>query len=133
MGNPGSGFSEYKTINTSSRWGGDRFAWYYNKYVENSALGYPNENLWYFGTRGDYRQGVMINYNRNLDGSVPSGNAGFAIMLHTVPYSGAASTVAGNQSLGCVVIEPNRMTQFLREGRDGDRIIMGVESEVMNW
>lgn len=133
MGNPGSGFSEYKTINTSSRWGGDRFAWYYNKYVENSALGYPNENLWYFGTRGDYRQGVMINYNRNLDGSVPSGNAGFAIMLHTVPYSGAASTVAGNQSWGCVVIEPNRMTQFLREGRDGDRIIMGVESEVMNW
>lgn len=131
--NPGSGFSDYKTINAASRWGGDRNTWYYNKYIENAALGYPNENMWNFATRGDYRQGLMINYNRNLDGSVPSGSAGFAIMLHTLPRSGAASTVSAYQSWGCIAIDHNRMVQFLREGRDGDRMIMGVESEVMNW
>ena len=133
VANPGSGFSDYKTINRNSRWGGDRNTWYYNRYIENGALGYPNENMWNFMTRGDYRQGLMINYNRNLDGSVPSGTAGFAIMLHTVPYSGAASAVANYQSWGCIAIAPDRMAQFLREGRDADRIIMGVESEVMNW
>ncbi|WP_423817655.1 LGFP repeat-containing protein, partial [Rothia nasimurium] len=133
VANPGSGFSDYKTINRNSRWGGDRNTWYYNRYIENGALGYPNENMWNFMTRGDYRQGLMINYNRNLDGSVPSGTAGFAIMLHTIPYSGAAASVAAYQSWGCIAIAPDRMTQFLREGRDADRIIMGVESEVMNW
>lgn len=133
VANPGSGFSDYKTINRNSRWGGDRNTWYYNRYIENGALGYPNENMWNYMTRGDYRQGLMINYNRNLDGSVPSGTAGFAIMLHTIPYSGAAASVAAYQSWGCIAIAPDRMTQFLREGRDADRIIMGVESEVMNW
>lgn len=133
VANPGSGFTDYKTLNRNSRWGGDRNTWYYNKYIENGSLGYPNENMWNFMQSGDYRQGILINYNRNLDGSVPSGTAGFAIMLHTLPRSGSASTVAGYQSWGCIAISHNRMVQFLREGRDGDRIIMGVESEVMNW
>ena len=132
VANPGSGFSDYKTINRNSRWGGDRNTWYYNRYIENGALGYPNENMWNFMTRGDYRQGIMINYNRNLDGSVPSGTAGFAIMLHTVPYSGAASAVANYQSWGCIAIAPDRMAQFLREGRDAARIIRGVDSDGIN-
>ncbi len=133
VSNPGSGFSGYHTLNPASRWGGDRYTWYYNKYIENANLGYPNENMWNFALRGEYRQGILIDYNRNPDGSVPSGNAGFAIMLHTVKYSGSGSTADTYQSWGCIAIAPDRMTQFLREGRDGDRIIMGVESEVMNW
>lgn len=134
--NPGTGFSGYHTLNSASRWGGDPYTWYYNKYVENSALGDPNENMWDYMNRGEYRQGILIDYNRNPDGSIPSGNAGFAIMLHTIKYPSVDrynSSVANYQSWGCVVIAPDRLTQFLREGKDGDRMIMGVESEVMNW
>lgn len=126
--NPGSGFSGYRTLNPNSRWGGDRNTWYYNKYIENPYLGYPNENMWNFAIRGDYRQGILANYNVNDDGSVPSGTAGFAIFLHTIPVG---STVYSYPTWGCVAISHDRMIQFLREGRDGDRIIMGVESEVI--
>lgn len=131
VGNPGTGFSGYHTLNPASRWGGDRNTWYYNRYVENAALGYPNENMWNFALRGEYRQGLLIDYNRRADGSIPSGTAGFAIMLHTVKYAAPGNTVGSYQSWGCVSIAPERMTQFLREGRDGDRMIMGVESEVI--
>lgn len=126
--NPGSGFSGYRTLNPNSRWGGDRNTWYYNKYIENPSLGYPNENMWNFAVRGDYRQGILANYNVNDDGSVPSGTAGFAIFLHTIP---TGSAVYDYPTWGCVAIDHERMKQFLREGRDGDRIIMGVESEVI--
>lgn len=130
ISNPGSGFSGYHTLNSASRWGGDRNTWYYNKYVENARLGLPNENMWYFANRGDYRQGVLINYNKNPDGSTPSGNAGFAIMLHAIPYGAGVYDLP---TWGCVAIPPERMAQFLREGGDSDRIIMGVESTIMNW
>lgn len=131
LGNPGSGFSGYHTLNPSSRWGGDRNTWYYNTYIENAALGYPNENMWNFATRGDYRQGILINYNKSDDGTrTLSGNAGFAIMLHTIPKG---SSVYQYPTWGCIAIAPERITQFLQQGRNGDRIIMGVESEVMNW
>lgn len=131
VGNPRTGFSGYHTLNPSSRWGGDRNTWYYNSYIENAALGYPNENMWSFATRGDYRQGVLINYNKSDDGKrTLSGNAGFAIMLHTVP---SGSSVYQYPTWGCIAIDHDRINQFLREGHDGDRIIMGVESEVMNW
>ena len=80
-------------IHPASRWGGDRNTWYYNRYVENAALGYPNENMWNFALRGEYRQGLLIDYNRRADGSIPSGTAGFAIMLHTVKYAAPENTV----------------------------------------
>lgn len=132
-GDPGAGFSKYQLIKWNSRWGGDANSDHYNKYVEDYRLGYPNEDMKYFLERGDYRQGLMINYNRKMDGSVPSGTAGFAIMLHTLPIEnhGFPSTIETYQSWGCVVIDYDHMIQFLQEGTDGDRIFMGVESEVI--
>ncbi|MEX3610684.1 hypothetical protein VVR12_06525 [Rothia sp. LK2588] len=129
IANPGSGFPGYHTVNSASRWGGDINTWYYNSYIENAGLGFPNENMWYFATRGDYRQGILINYNKSDDGTrTLNGEAGFAIMLHTIPYT---SSVDRYQTWGCIAIAPERMSQFLREGRPGDRIVMGVESEVL--
>lgn len=132
-GDPGAGYSKYQLIKWNSRWGGDANSDHYNKYVEDYRLGYPNEDMKYFLERGDYRQGLMINYNRKMDGSVPSDTAGFAIMLHTLPIvnHGFPSTIETYQSWGCIVIDYDHMIQFLQEGTDGDRIIMGVESEVI--
>jgi uncharacterized protein with LGFP repeats/L,D-peptidoglycan transpeptidase YkuD (ErfK/YbiS/YcfS/YnhG family) len=124
LGNPGTALP-YQQLNSNSRWGGNPYSWSYNKYVEYSgpAIGY-DENMWNFATMQgrDYVQGAVINYNRPPD--VPSivQDAGFAIFLHANPVPTA----------GCIAIDEGNVVRWLQTATPGDRIIMGVRSDLFN-
>ena len=119
LGNPGTALS-YRTLNPFSRWGG-RLNANYNQYFESSSDIFPDENMWYFATRPthDYRQGVVINYNRPPDSPIVM-NAGFAIFLH------------GNNkpTWGCLAFNDPDLLQFMRTAQAGDRIVMGVGYDI---
>lgn len=121
LGNPGTALA-YRTLNPFSRWGGQLNA-NYNKYFESSADIFPDENMWYYATRPshDYRQGVVINYNRPPDSPIVM-NAGFAIFLH------------GNNvpTWGCISLNDGDLLQYMRTARPGDRFVMGVAGDVFN-
>ena len=121
LGNPGTALS-YLQLNPYSRWGG-RLNSNYNKYFESSADIFPDENMWYYATRAshDYRQGVVINYNRPPDSTIQM-NAGFAIFLH-------ANRVP---TWGCISLNEADVVRFQRGAVPGDRIIMGVVDDVFN-
>ncbi|MEC5180966.1 L,D-peptidoglycan transpeptidase YkuD (ErfK/YbiS/YcfS/YnhG family) [Arthrobacter sp. CG_A4] len=121
LGNPGTGLS-YRQLNPYSRWGG-RLNSNYNKYFESSADIFPDENMWYYATRPshDYRQGVVINYNRPPDSAIQM-NAGFAIFLH-------ANRVP---TWGCISLNEADVVRYQRTAVPGDRIIMGVGEDVFN-
>ncbi|WP_284988921.1 hypothetical protein [Arthrobacter sp. efr-133-TYG-120] len=119
LGNPGTALS-YRTLNQFSRWGG-RLNANYNQYFESSSDIFPDENMWYFATRPthDYRQGVVINYNRPPDSPIIM-NAGFAIFMH------------GNNkpTWGCLAFNDPDLLQFMHTAQAGDRIVMGVGYEI---
>ncbi|WP_264354487.1 L,D-transpeptidase family protein [Pseudarthrobacter sp. MM222] len=121
LGNPGTKLA-YRQLNAYSRWGG-RLNGNYNKYFESSADVFPDENMWYFATRPshDYRQGVVINYNRPPDAPITM-NAGFAIFLH------------GNNlpTWGCISLNDGDLLQYLRTANPGDRFVMGVAYDIFN-
>jgi uncharacterized protein with LGFP repeats len=119
LGNPGTALN-YISLNSYSRWGG-RLNSNYNKYFESSADVFPDENMWYYATRPshDYRQGVVINYNRPPDSPIVM-NAGFAIFLH-------ANRVP---TWGCISLLESDVTRFIRSAVPGDRIVMGVGGDV---
>lgn len=121
LGNPGTALP-YRTLNPYSRWGG-RLNANYNKYFESSADVFPDENMWYFATRPshDYRQGVVINYNRPPDAPITM-NAGFAIFLH------------GNNlpTWGCISLNDGDLLQYLKTAHSGDRFVMGVAYDIFN-
>ena len=121
LGNPGTALP-YRTLNPYSRWGG-RLNGNYNKYFESSSDVFPDENMWYFATRPshDYRQGVVINYNRPPDAPITM-NAGFAIFLH------------GNNlpTWGCISLNDGDLLQYLRTAHSGDRFVMGVAYDIFN-
>lgn len=119
LGNPGTALN-YLTLNSYSRWGG-RLNGNYNTYFESSADVFPDENMWYYATRPshDYRQGVVINYNRPPDSPIVM-NAGFAIFLH-------ANRVP---TWGCISLLESDVTRFIRSAVPGDRIVMGVGGDV---
>ena len=79
--------------------------------------------MWYFATRPshDYRQGVVINYNRPPDAPITM-NAGFAIFLH------------GNNlpTWGCISLNDGDLLQYLRTAHAGDRFVMGVAYDIFN-
>ena len=77
--------------------------------------------MWYFATRrsGDYRQGAVINYNRAPDSPITM-NAGFAIFLHANPVP----------TWGCISLSESDVVRYLRTAAPGDRLIMGVGSDV---
>ena len=79
--------------------------------------------MWYYATRAshDYRQGVVINYNRPPDSAIQM-NAGFAIFLH-------ANRVP---TWGCISLNEADVVRFQRGAVPGDRIIMGVGDDVFN-
>ncbi|MEZ2391481.1 hypothetical protein AB6813_18405 [bacterium RCC_150] len=119
LGNPGTALS-YRTLNPFSRWGG-RLNTNYNQYFESSSDIFPDENMWYFATRPthDYRQGVVINYNRPPDSPIVM-NAGFAIFMH------------GNNkpTWGCLAFNDPDLLQFMSTAQAGDRIVMGVANDI---
>ena len=119
LSNPGTALN-YLTLNPYSRWGG-RLNSNYNKYFESSADIFPDENMWYYATRrsGDYRQGAVINYNRPPDSPITM-NAGFAIFLHANPVP----------TWGCISLSESDVVRYLRTAARGDRLIMGVDSDV---
>lgn len=121
LGNPGTALS-YRTLNPYSRWGGQLNA-NYNKYFESSADIFPDENMWYYATRPsrDYRQGVVINYNRPPDSPIVM-NAGFAIFLH------------GNNvpTWGCIALNDGDLLQYMRTAQPGDRFVMGVAYDIFH-
>lgn len=121
LGNPGTALN-YINLNSYSRWGG-RLNGNYNKYFESSADVFPDENMWYYATRPshDYRQGVVINYNRPPDSPIVM-NAGFAIFLH-------ANRVP---TWGCISLLESDVTRFIQSAVPGDRIVMGVGGDVFN-
>ncbi|MGP4033063.1 hypothetical protein [Pseudarthrobacter sp. 1C304] len=121
LGNPGTSLS-YRQLNPYSRWGG-RLNSNYNKYFESSADIFPDENMWYYATRPshDYRQGVVINYNRPPDSAIQM-NAGFAIFLH-------ANRVP---TWGCISLSEADVVRFQQGAVRGDRIIMGVGDDVFS-
>ncbi|MCU1531214.1 MAG: hypothetical protein JWO49_785 [Arthrobacter sp.] len=119
LGNPGTALS-YRQLNSYSRWGG-RLNANYNKYFESSADVFPDENMWYYATRPshDYRQGVVINYNRPPDSPIVM-NAGFAIFLH-------ANRVP---TWGCISLNETDIVRYQRSAVPGDKIVMGVVDDV---
>lgn len=121
LGNPGTSLA-YRTLNPYSRWGG-QLNGNYNKYFESSGDVFPDENMWYYATRPsrDYRQGVVINYNRPPDSPIVM-NAGFAIFLH------------GNNvpTWGCISLNDGDLLQFMRTAHPGDRFVMGVGYDIFN-
>lgn len=117
LGNPGTRLA-YRTLNPNSRWGGNPWTPTYNKYFESSSWVGWDENMWYFATRAshDYRQGVVINYNRpNI-----VQNAGFAIFLHMNKVPTA----------GCISLDDWAVVDYIRKSTPGDRIIMGTYSDI---
>jgi hypothetical protein len=115
LGNPGTQLP-YRTLNPRSRWGGNPWTATYNKYFESSSWVGWDENMWYFATRAthDYRQGVVVNYNRpNI-----VQDAGFAIFLHMNKVPTA----------GCISLDDWAVVDYIRKSRPGDRIIMGTYS-----
>lgn len=117
LGNPGTRLA-YRTLNPNSRWGGNPWTPTYNKYFESSSWVGWDENMWYFATRAshDYRQGVVINYNRpNI-----VQNAGFAIFLHMNKVPTA----------GCISLDDWAVVDYIRKSTPGDRIIMGTYNDI---
>jgi L,D-peptidoglycan transpeptidase YkuD (ErfK/YbiS/YcfS/YnhG family) len=117
LGNPGTKLA-YRTLNPNSRWGGNPWTATYNKYFESSSWVGWDENMWYFATRAshDYRQGVVVNYNRpNI-----VQNAGFAIFLHMNKVPTA----------GCISLDDWAVVDYIRKSTPGDRIIMGTYSDI---
>ncbi|MFI7480899.1 L,D-transpeptidase family protein, partial [Kocuria sp. M1R5S2] len=115
--NPGTALP-YRQLNPNSRWGG-RLGTLYNKYFESSGYTWPDENMWYFSLSGDYRLGVVINYNRPPDSPIVQGN-GFAIFLHANKKPTA----------GCIALHEHEVARYMRSARPGDRIIMGVRADL---
>ncbi|MEX5236260.1 L,D-transpeptidase family protein [Kocuria arenosa] len=115
--NPGTALP-YRQLNPNSRWGG-RLGTLYNKYFESTGYTWPDENMWYFSLSGDYRLGVVINYNRPPDSSIVQGN-GFAIFLHANKKPTA----------GCIALHEHEVARYMRTARPGDRIIMGVRADL---
>ncbi|MEX5302553.1 L,D-transpeptidase family protein [Kocuria sabuli] len=115
--NPGTALP-YRQLNPNSRWGG-RPGSLYNKYFESTGYTWPDENMWYFSQSGDYRLGVVINYNRPPDSPIVQGN-GFAIFLHANKKPTA----------GCIALHEHEVARYMRTARPGDRIIMGVRADL---
>ncbi|GAA1748914.1 L,D-transpeptidase family protein [Kocuria aegyptia] len=115
--NPGTALP-YRQLNPNSRWGG-RLGSLYNKYFESAGYTWPDENMWYFAQSGDYRLGVVINYNRPPDSSIVQGD-GFAIFLHANKKPTA----------GCIALHEHEVARYMRTARPGDRIIMGVRADL---
>jgi L,D-peptidoglycan transpeptidase YkuD (ErfK/YbiS/YcfS/YnhG family) len=115
--NPGTALP-YRQLNPNSRWGG-RLGTLYNKYFESTGYTWPDENMWYFSLSGDYRLGVVINYNRPPDSSIVQGN-GFAIFLHANKKPTAR----------CIALHEHEVARYMRTARPGDRIIMGVRADL---
>ncbi|KUG56521.1 hypothetical protein AVL61_05505 [Kocuria rosea subsp. polaris] len=115
--NPGTALP-YRQLNPNSRWGG-RLGTLYNKYFESTGYTWPDENMWYFSLSGDYRLGVVINYNRPPDSTIVQGN-GFAIFLHANKKPTA----------GCIALHEHEVARYMRTARPGDRIIMGVRADL---
>jgi L,D-peptidoglycan transpeptidase YkuD (ErfK/YbiS/YcfS/YnhG family) len=122
LGNPGTSLP-YQTLNPYSRWGGNPWTSTYNQYFESAGWVPYDENMWYFATRAqhDYRQGAVINYNRPPDSGITQ-DAGFAIFLHEDPVPTA----------GCVALPEANIVDWLQKARSGDRIIMGVRSDLFH-
>ncbi|MFD1214232.1 hypothetical protein ACFQ36_19580 [Arthrobacter sp. GCM10027362] len=119
-GNPGTALS-YRTLNPRSRWSGTPGS-SYNKYYEAASPFFerwPDENLWQIMRGGDYRQSVVINYNRGPGQTIRQGE-GFAIFLHADPVP----------TFGCIALELKNVTKYLKTARKGDRIIMGVRKDI---
>ena len=117
LGNPGTKLA-YRTLNPRSRWGGNPWTATYNKYFESSSWVGWDENMWYFATRSthDYRQGVVVNYNRPTIVQ----DAGFAIFLHMNKVPTA----------GCISLDDWAVVDYIRKSTPGDRIIMGTYSDL---
>ncbi|OMH34120.1 hypothetical protein [Tersicoccus sp. Bi-70] len=115
LGNPGTKLS-YRLLDPQSRWGGNPGTVTYNRYHESDAWVGWDENMWYFATRPthDYRQGVVIDYNRPTIVQ----DAGFAIFLHENKVPTA----------GCISLDDWAVVDYIRKSSPGDRIIMGVSS-----
>jgi L,D-peptidoglycan transpeptidase YkuD (ErfK/YbiS/YcfS/YnhG family) len=119
-GNPGTALS-YRTLNSRSRWSGTPGS-SYNKYYEASSPFFerwPDENLWNIMLAGDYRQSVVINYNRGPGQKIRQGE-GFAIFLHAHPVA----------TYGCIALDLKNVTKYLKTAQKGDRIIMGVRKDI---
>lgn len=119
-GNPGTKLS-YRKLNPRSRWSGTAGSSYNKYYLDKSASHrrWPDENLYRIMKAGDYKQAVVINYNRPPDSRIKQG-AGFAIFLHThvVP------------TWGCIAIGYGPLVKYVKNARKGDQIIMGVRSDI---
>jgi L,D-peptidoglycan transpeptidase YkuD (ErfK/YbiS/YcfS/YnhG family) len=114
--NPGTKL-QYRTLNPDSRWGADGPN--HNQYFEGQSTSRDDENLWEMMKSGDYEQAAVINYNRPPD-MTPTANASYAIFLHV----GKAAT------WGCIATDLNTVTRLLRTAVPGDRMVMGVNSEI---
>ncbi|WP_146113341.1 MULTISPECIES: hypothetical protein [unclassified Arthrobacter] len=114
--NPGTSLG-YRELTEDSYWSG-REGRRFNSYFEGAGE-FPDEPLWRYMQAGDYQQAAVVNYNRAPDARPVHGRS-FAIFLH-----------AGlRETWGCISTDLATVEKFLRDTHPGDRIIMGVESEL---
>lgn len=114
--NPGTALS-YQELQENSFWGG-RYSAHFNDYFEGKGQ-FPDEPLWKYMQAGDYEQAAVINYNRP-PGAQPVAGETFAIFLH-----------AGmKETWGCISTDLDTVERYLRGVQPGDRIVMGVKSEI---
>ncbi|MFJ2620679.1 hypothetical protein [Glutamicibacter sp. NPDC087344] len=114
--NPGTDLP-YQQVAKNSYWGG-RAGATFNNYFEGEGA-FPDESLFKYMQAGDYEQAAVINYNRLPDAQPIHGRT-FAIFLH----AGMRAT------WGCISTDLEVVERFLQESQPGDRIVMGVESEI---
>ncbi|GGJ52610.1 hypothetical protein ACTXJE_10935 [Glutamicibacter ardleyensis] len=114
--NPGTNLP-YEKLRQDSYWGG-RHSAHFNNYFEGAGQ-FPDEPLWKYMQAGDYEQAAVINYNRPPEGQPVPGQS-FAIFLH----AGMRAT------WGCISTDLGTVEKYLRQTQPGDRIVMGVKSEI---
>lgn len=116
--NPGTSLP-YQQLKVNSYWGGHDDE-NFNKYFLGEGS-YPDEHLWDFMQAGDYEQAAVLNYNRAPDAQAVHGQT-FAIFLH-----------AGlSETWGCISTDLETVNRYLQEVSEGERIIMGVSSEIFS-
>ncbi|MDK8318941.1 hypothetical protein QP762_03655 [Actinobaculum massiliense] len=116
--NPGTRLA-YRQLNPQSKWGGTPGVNYNRYYEAPKKVSKADEDMWAIARTGDYRLGVVVNHNRPPDSRIVEG-AGYAIFLHARKIGTA----------GCIALHESEVARYMRSAQPGDRIIMGVRSEM---
>jgi L,D-peptidoglycan transpeptidase YkuD (ErfK/YbiS/YcfS/YnhG family) len=119
QGDPGTALPYRKLRQSGDCWGSTVSDPRYNKYYS-GVCGPDDENLSAIMISGQYKQSVVINYNRPPDAPVVAG-LGSAIFFHI--------RTAG-PTAGCIAVDEPVLVAMMRTLRPGDRMVMGIAADL---